>query len=129
MKNKSGNSLTIILIVLAAVIVIGACIGGYLYFNSNKPASNNYSGQSPQNYQNGSGRPIQLNQSQIDDVTSFFNTNPSATDIQTYCSTNRINCAYYCRTINPSTAYCKTMMNFTRGNFSRRSQSAPPTVG
>ena len=104
--------------IIGIVVVIILAVIGYLYFTGF--------------FNRGPGRPggpgqrnIQLSQTQIDDVTNFFSTSPSSSDIQTYCSQNRQNCFYYCRTINPQEPYCTQMMNFTRGgnrtrgNFTR----------
>ena len=101
MKNKS-----LIWIIVGAVILIILVIAGAFYFLSNKP-------QRP-----GPGGNFQLTQAQTDDVNNFFSSNPPADQINTYCAQNRMNCFYYCRN-NPSAVACQTIMNFTRGNFTR----------
>jgi hypothetical protein len=94
--------------VIVVIIIIGAVIG-FLYYKGFFYPKGRFR-----------GRNLQLNQSQIDDVTSFFSSNPGSDQIQSYCQENRENCFYYCRNINENMNYCEQMMNNTRpGNFTR----------
>jgi hypothetical protein len=100
----------LIITAVIIVILIIACIGAYFYFKTIH--SQRFSQR------------FQLNQSQIQDVTDFFNSNPSSEQIQTYCKENR-NCLYYCRNINSENDYCRQLNsniisgNHTRGNNTR----------
>ena len=94
-----------IIIGLVIGLVLGA-VAGYILHN--------YIGR---NFNLGRGSFQQLTQSQIDELNSFFATNPDATSVDSYCQQNRMNCIYYCRTINPSNEMCGQMMNYR--NFSR----------
>jgi hypothetical protein len=112
---------SIIVIIVIAIVIIGGVVG-YLYFNG-------YFGNNQRGNSNGPGqrRNFQMNQTQIDDVTNFFSTNPTSDEIQTYCSTNRGECMYYCRNVNQENDYCK-QLNATRmrGNYSRNQGGQPP---
>lgn len=56
---------------------------------------------------------FQLSESQINEIKSFFDSNPSQEEINNYCNTNRMNCMYYCRTINPDDEFCNSL-NLTK---------------
>lgn len=103
------KSMVLIIVIAIVLLIIGAIVG-YLYFSG---FFNHREGKFP-------GGNIQLNQAQVYDVTSFFDSNPNQDDINTYCQENRESCFYYCRNINQNNDYCSQMMNFTRpGNFTR----------
>lgn len=116
MKNKNIG----IIIVVAVIVLIGGLF--YFFYHSSNPV-NSQSGR----FGNGRGmRNFTLSQEQINNVTTFFGSNPSIIDINSYCSNNRMNCFYYCRIIDSNNDYCKTMMTMNRsGNFSyqRRNNS------
>lgn len=116
-KGKRKSNLPLVLGIAAILLVILA-VFATLYFTG---FFNRHIGQ--RNGFSGMGR--QLNESQTNEVTNFFNSNPSSEEIKTYCNANRGSCFYYCRNVNPSTDYCAQLINsnhenFTRGNFSRR---------
>ena len=125
-NNKMKKSLVLIIVIVIIVLVVVAAVVGYLYYSG---FFNHRQGRFP-------GGNFQLSQSQIDDVTSFFNSNPSQTSMMTYCQQNRMNCLYYCRNINTANTNCAQMMNFTRqgnftrgnytGNYTRRQGGMPP---
>jgi hypothetical protein len=108
------KSIKITIIIISVLIVVGGAVFGTLYFTGffshrgNFPRGN-----------------FQLNQTQINDINSFFSSNPSLSDVQTYCSTNRGSCFYYCRTINPDDEICSQIMNYTRFN---RTQGGVPAA-
>ena len=120
------KSMIMIIVIVIVVLIVAGSIVGYLYYSG---FFNHRQGRFP-------GGNFQLNQSQIDDVTSFFSSNPAQIDMNTYCEHYRANCMYYCRTINPQYSYCSQMMNFTRqgnftrgnytGNYTRRQGGMPP---
>jgi len=80
-------------------LLIGLVVGGvasYLIFN-------NHRGFSGRNFQSN------LSEAQINDLTSFFNSNYTSGEIKSYCEQNRMNCMYYCRNINQDNEICKNM--------------------
>jgi hypothetical protein len=87
------------MIIGVSVIIVIALIAGYFYIN---------------NRHNRFGQRVQLNQQQIDEVTSFFSNTTDANQINDYCTNNRPSCVYYCRTIDSSNPYCNQIMNQTR---------------
>jgi hypothetical protein len=120
-ESKNMVFLIIGIVVLVGIVGIGAY---FIYFKG--PNKNTHNFLSNENRpRNGTNMNMQLNPSQIDDVTNFFKSNPSLEQTQTYCEQNRGNCFYYCRNLDQNNAYCTQMMNSTRtrGNFSR---SRPP---
>jgi hypothetical protein len=112
---KSKTKFLIITAVIIIILII-ACVEAYFYFKHSNPRFQT--------------RNFQLNQSQIQDVTNFFDSSPSAEQIQTYCQQNR-NCLYYCRNINSDNDYCKQLNskiisgNHTRDNNTIRGGPGP----
>jgi hypothetical protein len=114
MKKKKEKKIKPVIIILSVIVFVGI-IFGVLYFTR---VFNNH-GRFPGNFQpgqmpNGSRGNFQLNESQISEVTSFFNSNPSSTEVETYCNNNRNSCFYYCKTINSNSEFCNQIMNFSR---------------
>jgi flagellar basal body-associated protein FliL len=54
---------------------------------------------------------FQLTQAQIDGITSFFNSNPTSDEVQSYCSQNREYCFYYCRNVDSTNLICTDIIN------------------
>jgi len=94
---------TTIIIILAAsfLVVIGLSVFGTLYFTGFLTHRGNF----PRGN-------FQLSGTQADEVNSFFNSNPSLSDMQNYCASNRTSCFYYCRTINPNNEICSQLPNY-----------------
>jgi hypothetical protein len=90
------------------LIIVGGAVFGTLYFTGffihKRPGF--------------PGRNFQLNESQVNDINSFFSSNPSISDMQDYCTNNRGYCFYYCRNINPNSEICSEIMNYTGINNS-----------
>lgn len=101
-KQKTGSKKWLI-ISLVAVIVVLALVSIYFYFNR----SSGRHGFQMRNFQ--------LNESQIAEVTNTFNNAGNISDIQSYCSQNRMSCFYYCRNVNPANSYCSGMMGSYNG--------------
>jgi len=92
-------------------LIIGLIAGGvasYLIFN-------NHRGFPGRNFQ------FNLNESQINEINSFFSGNHTSREINSYCEQNRLNCMYYCRNINQNNEICKNMTVPTN-QFSQGSQ-------
>ncbi len=101
---KKNNTTTYLIVGLIIGLVFGGLAGYFISVHFHK-----------------AGLP-QRGNFQIDDatkaqITSFFDGNPTSDQINSYCQQNRMNCAYYCRTINPGNEACKTLINstFSRG--------------
>jgi hypothetical protein len=109
MKEKREGKKKKWFIAVGAIIILAIIILGTLYFSG---FFNHKRFGFPR-------QDFQLNESQINNINSFFSSNPSASDIQNYCSTNRDYCFYYCRNLNPTSDICSSIMNFSR----------PPQVG
>jgi len=85
-------------------IVIGLVIGGAGgYFYANK---------SPRNF--GNFNNFQINEQSKAEVISLFEGNSNNANLTSYCQQNRMNCDYYCRSINPNNEACKEIMNSSR---------------
>jgi len=106
---KNTKKTAVIIISLSIIIVI---LIGYICYD--KFFKNKHAGFA--------GRNFQLSESQINDITSFFNSNASLDEVKSYCAENMANCFYYCRNINPNHEICKELSNYTRG----RVQGGPP---
>jgi hypothetical protein len=118
MKNKKEKKKFKPFIIITSIIIILGIIFSVLYFTG---AFNKY-GKFHGNFQPGQMQKgsqmenFKLNESQINEVTSFFNSNPSSTSLDDYCKTNRGSCFYYCRDINSNDENCKQIMNFSGMN-------------
>jgi uncharacterized protein YxeA len=106
---------SIMVLIALIVIIIAGAIAAYFYFNnSNKqPIRRNFPFNRTQ-------RNFQLNESQINEVRSFFDANPGKAEIDNYCKDNMANCFYYCRNINPKNDYCINLRNTLPGNYTGR---------
>jgi len=104
----------ITMIIVVSIFLVIAIVAGYLYFSGafNK---NNYSGNS-NNYfmgmMRGDRTAFQLSSQQINEINSFFDSNPSPDKITSYCSQNRGYCFYYCRNLS-NQSICREIMNFS----------------
>ena len=96
----------IIIVVAALLIVIGTATG-FAYYRG-------YSHNKDKRFQRGN---FPINESQINELTSFFNNTTNLDEIKNYCNTNRVNCFYYCRNINPNHEICKDLFNYNRSNY------------
>lgn len=114
------NSNTPLLLVVG-LLLIGNLFFGYMYFFG----SNNH-GSDPGltgNFVRGNFPQEELTDSQIQSVTSFFESTTDITKITEYCNTqeNRMLCFYYCRNVNQNHQYC-TQLTQERQNFAPNSQ-------
>ena len=91
-------------------IIIGLVIGGsatYLILNNFR------------NHSFAKGGNFNLDENTKNQITSFFESSPSQTQLDDYCNQNRMYCIYYCRQVNPSSELCAGILNST--NFQRPS--------
>lgn len=106
MGDKKNHKYLIVIGILGAIAIIA--LGFFLFLNH---SSHN------QNFQmrNGFRRPgnFTINQTKVDQTTSFFQDSPSADQVSAYCSQNRLYCFNYCRT-NPTDNSCAGLLNYTR---------------
>ncbi len=85
----------LVLIILVGILLISNLFFGYmLFFHKNT-----------RGFQN-----LQLTDAQKQSVTSFFDSTTDTAKITDYCNQNRMECFYYCRTINPSNSYCSELV-------------------
>ncbi|HJX50332.1 MAG TPA: hypothetical protein VJ438_02625 [Candidatus Nanoarchaeia archaeon] len=94
MKNNT------LLIGVVIVLLLSNLFFGYMFFFHNNRTNFNR-GEFPQ---------MQLTDEQIQSVTSFFEDNFDTNEITDYCNNNRMECFYYCRTINPDHEICSQLM-------------------
>ncbi len=99
-NKKMEKNISKLVVGLVIGILLGLIIGGvasYFIFNGHRsfPRGNNFQ--------------LNLSESQISDVTSFFNSSHSSTEITSYCEQNSIDCIYYCRNINQNEEVCQNM--------------------
>ena len=92
---KNSNT---ILIVAVVILLISNLFFGYMLL---KPKRGPDMRGFPQ---------MQLTDEQIQEVTSFFNSTTDINEIKDYCDSNRMNCFYYCRSINPDHEICSQLM-------------------
>jgi len=95
---KNNNTLIIIIVVL---LVASNLFFGYMFFFHNNRSGQGFRG----NFQQ-----MQLSDSQIQNVTSFFESTTDINEITDYCENNRMECFYYCRQINSNHEYCSQLM-------------------
>jgi len=111
-KNKSGKRQGIIIAVVILAIII---IGVFVYFRGDFVKNDRLDDSGKFNQPNSSERPfnqppnMQLNETQIQEVTSFFDSATDSEEIQKYCQSNRNSCMYYCSQVNQSNEFCSQM--------------------
>jgi len=91
MANKILTGLTIGLVI---GLIVGGAASYFIFNNRGFPGRN---------------ARFNLNESQINETTSFFNSNHTSGEIDSYCQQNRMNCVYYCKNINQNEEICKNM--------------------
>jgi len=94
---KNTNTLLIVVVILLA---ISNLFFGYMFFFH----------KSEPNFNRGNFQQMQLTDEQIQSVTSFFENTSDTNEITDYCNSNRMECFYYCRTINPDHEICSQLM-------------------
>lgn len=98
---KKENNKIILIIIFSVIFFIAGGVAGYFFGMSNHPNINR------NNF-------AQINDNTKAQVTSVFENATTIDDINTYCSTNRLACMYYCRTINPQNPFC-SQLNLSYG--------------
>jgi hypothetical protein len=113
-KKKEGKKrIKWILMGISLILAVGFLVG-YLYYHSSFHNRGQFPGENfPPNGFNGT-KEINLSESQINEISSFFDSNPSTSDMENYCIDNRGYCFYYCRNINPNSDVCSLINNYTR---------------
>jgi hypothetical protein len=122
MKNKKEHKKLKPAVVIASAIIVLGVIFSVLYFTGVLNRHERFSGNFHGNEMN-----FQFNESQISEVNSFFNANPSLEETQVYCKENRNLCFYYCKNLQDSDL-CKQVMDFNK-NDSIIGQSSGATNG
>jgi len=87
-------------------LIAGLILGGIIGYISHNILSRNFIGRGNFNFQ--------IDEQTKNEITSFFESASDINEINSYCGQNRVNCAYYCRDINPNHEICKQILNFTR---------------
>jgi hypothetical protein len=97
MKNNT------LLIGIVVLLLISNLFFGYMFFFHNNRPGQGFRGDFSQ---------MQLSDSQIQSITSFFESTTDINEITTYCDNqeNRMLCFYYCRQINSDHEYCSQLM-------------------
>lgn len=95
MKEKHIVTKSIIIVALTCLI-IGGFIGYFLH-----PSLNRNFMQRNNNFQ--------LSEESKKEIISFFENTKDANEINNYCKEHIVDCAYYCREINPNHEACKNL--------------------
>ncbi len=80
-------------------LIIGLLIGGGIGYFS-------YGLIHKQNPDFVRGTDFQMDEETKNRVTSFFDANPSDSEIETYCQENPMDCRYYCMEVNSNSNIC-----------------------
>lgn len=97
--NLMKNTNTLVIVVLILLVISNLFFGYMFFFHKNGP-----------NFNRGDFPQMQLTDEQIQSVTSFFENTSDTNEITDYCNNNRMECFYYCRTINPDHEICSQLM-------------------
>ncbi|MFA5856833.1 MAG: hypothetical protein WC867_05715 [Candidatus Pacearchaeota archaeon] len=110
-ENKKMDKKLIIGIILIVLVI--ASLSGYYILNKNKRFSRGM---------------FQINEEDKQEVSAFFENNPTNEEINEYCNNNRQNCFYYCRNINQENLYCIELVNNREltDNFENRPSRGEP---
>jgi len=104
LKNKKFNFILMknntLLIGIVILLLISNLFFGYMFFFH----------KSGPDFNRGNFQQMQLTDEQIQSVTSFFENTSDTNEITDYCNNNRMECFYYCRTINPDHEICSQLM-------------------
>lgn len=103
-SQKKNKTKKIIVISIISFLIIAAA-GFFVYDNFIKKDFRhgfNFTG----NYTSGRRGNYTLSETTQNQITSFFQSSPSSSEVQDYCSQNPMYCGYYCRKINPNDNAC-----------------------
>lgn len=53
------------------------------------------------------GGNFSIDEEKLNQTIDFFAGHPSTDDLRNYCEQNRMNCAYYCRQVDPQNGACE----------------------
>jgi hypothetical protein len=98
---------------IVAGLILGLIVGFLAGYFSHNIISGNRLGR-------GNFASFELDDNTKQQITQFFESNPSQEQVNSYCQDNRMYCAYYCRSINPDYQACSSIMNFTRQEGGRQ---------
>jgi hypothetical protein len=112
-KKKEGNpKKTIVILTICLGIVI---IGTAAYFIYEHSIKRGFRGGNFPDRAEGERNFQPPNETIQQEITSFFESSPSASEIEDYCGTNGMYCMYYCRNMNPNSKICSQIMNRSSG--------------
>jgi hypothetical protein len=106
-KEKKEKSSIKLIIIFSIIFFIAGGVGGFFIGTSYRAFSR--------------GNFSTLSDTTKNEITTFFNGNPTQEQAATYCQQNMAYCFYYCRQ-NPTSLYC-TQLNLSR------SRGMPPQTG
>jgi uncharacterized protein YneF (UPF0154 family) len=124
MEKKKGKKGAKKIIIISAVCLILIVIGGYFILGSvikRNPENRNFNSDRRGNF---TQNQTPLSEETKNEITSFFGSSPSSSEIQTYCANNRSYCFYYCRETgqnNSEIDFCKQLKNLPYLNRSNKS--------
>jgi len=111
MKGEKNNHKKIIIIFVVLIIIISGVSAYFIFGHSTR---RNFRGENFPNEENG-GRNFQsLNESTKNEITSFFESSPSSSEVEYYCDKNKEYCFYYCADMNEDNEFCEELMNNTQ---------------
>lgn len=111
--NKKGEKKRLKWIIISASFFVAIIlVAGYFYFhlqlNSRNHRPNGFPGG---NFSQGENP---FTEQTKNEITSFFESSPSSSEIEDYCNENSMYCFYYCREINSDNDFCNQLMNNTQ---------------
>jgi hypothetical protein len=117
MVKKKKSARKIIIISAICIIVLGVAA----YFISENFMKRNFRGNShfpdgrenfgfPNDSERKGGFPS-INETTKKEITSFFETSPSSSEVEDYCNKNKEYCFYYCINTKGDNEFCKGMNN------------------
>jgi len=99
-KKKNVNKI----IISASITLVILGVAGWFFFHE----MNSHNRFGNKNFPN----KFQLNKTQINEINSFFNSNPTQNEINNYCNQSMPSCFYYCRNENSSNEFCGELKNY-----------------
>ena len=100
-KNKTKKIIIISLISLAIIFALG-----FFVYDNFIRKDFRHGFNFPGNYTSGRRGNYTLDETTQTQITSFFQSSPSSSEVQDYCNQNPMYCGYYCRNINPEDSAC-----------------------
>jgi hypothetical protein len=96
---KISKKVIFAIVLVGIIIVIGSCIGIYVYIT----------GINHQHFPSRGRGNFTFNNETLNQTSDYFNNNSDLQTVQAYCQQNMIYCRYYCDRTDPNNSLCSQL--------------------